>query len=248
MKIAVAWVVALLFLQSPGAPFPESNKFISEFRKTLRSDDELRQDYAFSEKESVTEMDRGGKPKITELKVYEVYPDRGQLYRRLLSVNGVTLSQSELDKEDHDQALKKPESPRDDSKIRDELFKIYDLTIQRRETMEGSPTIMLSFQPRSDYKPQSKLTNFLTHVSGRIWVNEANHQLVRLDAEVVDSVSYGWFLGSLDEGTRLIAERWNVGNDIWMPVRLDIQKNQRVLWKGTKVHEVHEYSDYRKVN
>jgi hypothetical protein len=118
----------------------------------------------------------------------------------------------------------------------------------RREPIEGSPAIVLSFQPRPEYKPQSKLTNFLMHVSGRVWVNEANHQLVRLDAEVVDSVSYGWFLGSLDEGTRLIAERWNVGNDIWMPVRLDIQRSQHVLWKGSKVHEVHEYSEYRKVN
>jgi hypothetical protein len=247
MRFAVAWLAALFLLQGPGAPLPDSNKFISEFKKTLRSDEELRQDYAFSERESVTEMDRNGKPKITDVNVYDVYPDRGQLYRRLLSKNGVSLTQSDLDKEDHDQAMKKPESPRDDSKIRDELFKIYDVAVQRREPIEGSPAIVLSFQPRPDYKPQSKLTSFLTHVSGRIWVNESNHQLVRVDAEVVDSISYGWFLGSLEEGTRLIAERWNVGNDIWMPVRLDIQKSQRVLWKGNKVHEVHEYSEYRKV-
>ena len=238
MRFAITWLAALFLLQSPGAPLPDSQEFVSKFRKTLRSDGELQQDYAYTEKETRTVIN-GEKPKITQVNVYEIYPDRGQLYRRLLSKNGVPLDKVETTN---------PVSPRDDSAIRDELFKIYDIAVQRRETIEGSPAIVLSFQPRRDYKPQSKLTSFLTHVSGRVWVNEVNHQLVRVDAEVVDAVTYGWFLGSLEEGTRLIEERWNVGNDIWMPVRLDIQKSQRVLWKGSKVHEVHEYSDYRKVN
>ena len=247
MKFVATWIM-FLFLQGAAAPLPDSHTFISEFRKTLRSDQELLRDYAFSEKQSQTEMDRNGKPKITEVKVYEVYPDRGMLYRRLLSVNGEPLRQRDLDKEDHAQQMKPPQAPRDDSKIRDELFRIYDVTLMHREMLEGSPAIVLSFVPRAGYKPQSKLTSFLTHVSGRAWVNEVNHQLVRLDAEVVDPVSYGWFLGRLEDGTRLTAQRWNIGNDIWMPVRLDIQKSQRVLWKGSKVHEVHEYSEHRKVN
>ena len=101
MKFAVAWIVALL-LQGPGAPLPISQTFIAEFRKTLRNDDELRQDFAFSEEGLRNEMDRSGKPKIREVNVYEGYPDRGQLHRRLLSKNGVPLTQNDLDKEDHD--------------------------------------------------------------------------------------------------------------------------------------------------
>jgi hypothetical protein len=242
MRFALAWIAVLFLLQS----LPDSNTFISEFRKTLRSDDELLQNYSYTEKETRTENDRSDNPKSTEVNIYQVFPDRGQLYRRLISKNGIPLTQTELDKEDRDQEIKKPAGPRDDSKIRDELFEIYEIQVERRESLEGSPAVVLSFRPRPGYKPQSKLTSFLTHVSGRVWVNEADHQLVRVEAEVFDPVSYGWFLGSLQEGTRLIAERRKVHDGHWLPAKLDIQKSQRVLLKGLHLHEVHEYSEHRK--
>ena len=65
---------------------------------------------------------------------------------------------------------------------------------------------------------------------------------------VVDAVSYGWILGRLEEGTRLVAERRKFKNNAWLPAKLDIQKSQRVLLKGSHVREVHEYSKYRKSN
>ena len=244
MRLALAWTwtAVLVLLQS----LPNSDTFISEFRKTLRSDDELLQSYSYTEKETRTEIDGDGKPKSTEVNIYQISPDRGRSYRRLISRNGVPLTQSELDKQDRDEQMKPPASPREDTKIRDELFEIYDVQVEGRETVEGSPAVVLSFRPRTDYKPQSKLASFLTHVSGRAWVNEADHQLVRVEAEVFDSVSYGWFLGSLQEGTRLIAERRKIDSGIWLPARLDIQKSQRVLLRGIRVQEVHEYSEYRK--
>jgi hypothetical protein len=242
MRFALAWIAVLFLLQS----LPDSNIFLSEFRKTLRSDDELLQYYSYTEKETRTETDRDGKPKSTEVNIYQISPDRGQSYRRLISRNGVPLTQSELDKQDRNEQMKPPASPRDDRKIRDELFDIYDVQVESRESFEGSPAVVLSFRPRPDYKPQSKLASFLMHVSGRAWVNEADHQLARVEAEVFDPVSYGWFLGSLQEGTRLIAERRKVHNGIRLPAKLDIQKSQRVLLKGVRVQEVHEYSEYRK--
>jgi hypothetical protein len=232
MKLAAAGIAAFLFLQAPDA------SFISEFRKTLRSDNELLQDYSYTETETRTEIDRNGKPKSTEINIYKIAPDGEQLYRRMVSKNGVPMTR--------DQEMKTPVSPRDDSKIRDELFEIYDIQVERRDSSEGSPVVVLSFRPRPEYKPKSKLASFLTHVSGRAWVNESDHQLIRVEAEVFDSVSYGWFLGSLQEGTRLIAERRKIENGTWLPAMLDIRKSQRVLLKGTHVHEVHEYSEYQK--
>jgi hypothetical protein len=153
-------------------PSSESSRFrtfISEFRKTLRSDDELLQSYSYTEKETRTEIDRDGKPKSTEVNIYQISPDRGRSYRRLISRNGVPLTQNELDKQDRDEQMKPPASPRDDTKIRDELFEIYNVQVEGRETVEGSPAVVLSFRPQADYKPQSKLASFLMHVSGRAW-------------------------------------------------------------------------------
>jgi hypothetical protein len=233
MRFAAAWILAVLFSQAPEA------SFISEFRKTLRSDNELLQNYSYTETETRTETDHNGKPKSTEVLIYEVSPEGGQLYRHLVSKNGVPPTT------DHE--MKTPVTPRDDSNIRDELFEIFDIHVEGRETLEGMPAVILSFKPRPGYKPQSKLASFLMHVSGRAWVNEEDHQLIRVDAEVFDSVSYGWFLGSLNEGTHLIAERLKFDNGAWLPAKLDIQKSQRVLLKGVHVHEVHVYSGYRKV-
>ena len=234
MRLVLAWIASLFLFQS----LPDSDTFISEFRKTLRSDDELLQNYAYSEKVTRTENDRSGKTKSSEVTVYQVFPDHGQLYRRLVSRNGVSPSP--------DEEMMKPVAPRDDSKIRDELFEIYEVQLERREPIEHSSAVVLSFRPRPGFKPQSKLASFLTHVSGHVWVSESDHQLVRVEAEVVDPVSYGWILGRLEEGTRLIAERRKVDNGVWLPAKLDIQKSQRVLFKGVQMHEVHEYSDHRK--
>jgi hypothetical protein len=95
MRFALAWIAVLFLLQS----LPDSNTFISEFRKTLRSDDELLQNYSYTEKETRTENDRSDNPKSTEVNIYQVFPDRGQLYRRLISKNGIPLTQTELDKD-----------------------------------------------------------------------------------------------------------------------------------------------------
>jgi hypothetical protein len=247
MRFALPLFLALL-LQGPGVPLPDSNKFIAEFRKTLRSDDELLRNYTFTEREVRMELDRSGETKTTDLNVYQVFPDRGKLYRRLISRNGIALSQTELEKEDRDQETMNSQASRDDAKIRSELFEIYDIRVQSREQIAGSPTVVLSFRPRPGYKPQSKLASLLTHVSGRVWVNESDHQLVRVDAEVVDPVSYGWFLGSLNQGTRLMAERQKVQSGVWLPARLEILESRRVLLKSTAVHEVHKYSDLRKYN
>src|SRR4051812_8945251 len=99
MRIAVISIATFLFLQAPDA------SFISEFRKTLRSDNELLQNYSYTETETRTETDRNGKPKSTEINIYEIAPEGGQLYRRMVSKNGVPLTR--------DQEMKTLVPPRD---------------------------------------------------------------------------------------------------------------------------------------
>ena len=234
MKIVAGFLLVLL-LQNAAAPLPEPGNFIAEFKKTLRSDEELLRQYTYTETET-----RSG-PRKTEVKVYEVLPaSNGRpANRRLISKNGVAVTPK-------DEKVKNRDIQKDE-RVRDEVFQMYDVAMLGRETMDGYTTIALSFKARPGYKPISKEAEFLRHVAGRVWVEEHEHQLVRIEAEVSDPISFGFgLLGKIQKGSHFTAGRKKINGEIWLPSRFEMEAAARVLFKGVRLHEIHEFSDYLK--
>ena len=107
-------------------------------------------------------MSKLGKVKDGPVKMYEVYPseDPGNLYKRLVSVDGKPLSAAELAKNDavhqkhifarlNESPAQKAKRAREEAKERaeeqreiDEIFAVYDITLVRREAVSGYPTIL----------------------------------------------------------------------------------------------------------
>jgi hypothetical protein len=233
MKAILVCLLAL-FAQN-AASLPEKEKFLAEFRRNLRSDEELLRQYTYTE----TETRRGSQK--SETRVYEVLPPSEDQpgNRRLIAKNGVKVSPQ-------DEKVKRWDAKKDEE-VRDEVFQMYDVSLLGRETIDGYPTIVLSFKARPGYKPKSKEADFMKHVAGRAWVEENEHQLVRLDAEVIDPISYGFgLLGKVQKGSHFTASRRKINGEIWLPSRFEIEASARVLFKGVRVDEVHEFSDYLK--
>jgi hypothetical protein len=88
----------------------------------------------------------------------------------------------------------------------------------------------------------------MRHFSVRAWISEADHELVKLEAEAVDNVSFGFgVLARLHKGAHLSFLRRKVNDEAWLPAVATYQGSARVglLWtlrrSGTS-----EYSGYRK--
>jgi hypothetical protein len=261
---------ALLFVlavQEGAKPLPDLQTFLSDFRKSLHTDDLLLSNYTYTEKRTTVELDSNRKPKKTEVDVFQVIPgtcDRPE-YRRQTVKDGVPVPQSELEKQDREhqkevsdarsdnrsRRLRRRNNCRDlsaeDRDIISDLFGVYDIRIVGREAISGESAVILTFKPRPNYKPKTRQGEIMKHVEGRAWVSEADHQLARLDAEVVDNISFGLLLAKLQKGSRIFAERRKFNNEVWLPARVEVSVAARLLLvKGVNMKETIEYSDHKK--
>lgn len=272
--LAAAWAGifaadALAEERASSAPLPEIRPFLKEVRRHLRSDEALLAQYTFMER--LTEHRLDGKGQITKTKseVYEVYPsfEPGQTYRKLVVRDGVPVSASEREEQDRKQAAeveklarklgsegsssrqkREADWRRREETVAAEVFDIYDISIVDRELLEGRSTILLRFEPRPGIAPSSKTGKFLKKFRGRAWIDEADHQVARIECELIDTLSFGFgVVARLKPGARVYFERHKINDEIWLPAIARWRGSARFfLVKGISIDAESAYSDYRK--
>jgi hypothetical protein len=73
------------------------------------------------------------------------------------------------------------------------------------------------------------------------------YQWVRIEAQTIDTISYGFCLARLNAGAKLVFEQTRVNDEIWLPKRQFTSGSGRlaVLKKLTEEEEI-TWSNYRK--
>ncbi len=271
-------VLGFLFLASAAVagdssrPLPELRPFLAEVRKTLRSDETLLGQYTFLENRTEHRLDSKGNVEKTISEVYEVYPswEPKHTYRKLVARDGTLLSAKEIEEQDrkHEAKLEKEarklaaegtsaeerrvakeaEALRKEEEAVEELFCVYEIAVVDRETLDGRDSILLTFHPRMNVKPTTAGGKILKKFSGRAWIDENDHQLVRIEAELIDNLSFGFgVLARLHKGARAEFQRRKVNDEIWLPAEAHFTGSARVLlFKGLRIDTWSEYSDYKK--
>ena len=79
-------------------------------------------------------------------------------------------------------------------------------------------------------------------------MSESDHELVRLDAEAIDTLSIGFgVLARLHEGSQLSFLRRKVNNEVWLPAAVNFRGGARVaLVRTLRRSGTSEFSGYRK--
>jgi hypothetical protein len=274
LRESMAWILLGLWLpvlplHAQEEPLPDTASFISEFRKTLHSDDKLLSQYTYTEKETSDTLDSNGKVKKSEVNVYQVFnaEEDWKSYRRQIVKDGVPVAEKELEKKDREEKERvdkesrkrekksdeerqkdKAKADREEQEILDDVFAEYDLQLVRRDNLNGISTILVTFKPKSDFKPKTREGKILQHIGGRAWIAEDDHELARLEAEILDPISIGaGILAKVNKGSTVVFERRKVNGEIWLPMKEAATVNARVLLlKGFNLREASEYSDYKK--
>jgi len=254
----------------PDRPLPDPHAFLAQAMKHLRSNDLLRSQYTFQEKEARYSYDSTGRVTKTQLRVYEVHPspEPDLTYRRLVSDNGVR--PADLAKRDADQRRKESEwsarrqreglnarearlrkeaeEDRKEQAVVDELTAIYDFRMTGREIVDGRAAILFSLEPRPGYSPRTPQGRILKSFRGRAWVDEQEYELVRLRTEVLETVSVRFsFIVRLLKGSRGHIERRKVDGITWLPTYSHFTGSGRVLWvMRIDLDQESKYSNYRK--
>ena len=239
MSVACLLVVAVAAQERP---LPEREAFLRETRKHLQTDTSLQSSYVYVETRREQKLDKRGRVVEESVKVFESYPGLPgeNRWERLIAENGRPRPAAELEKVDRDRqrqaealARRLTEQPakerarqernlaeqqREFEAIVDDIFIVFDIDMRGREAIEGHDTIALSLTPRPKAKPRTHEGRQMQKFSLRAWISESDHELVRLDAEAIDTLSMGFaVLARLDKGSQLSFLRRRVNNEVWLP-------------------------------
>jgi hypothetical protein len=267
--LALCLFSAVLFVQEQPKPLPELKPFLAELRKTLHTDSLLLSQYTYTDKLTQIELDSKGKAKKTEVSAFQIFPGSPEHvgYRRQIVRGGKPLSPEELRREEQSLQKRIDEAQRKRSQITpaerernrtarlrreqliiDDALGVFEIEEIGRENIEGRPAILLRFHPKKTYKPKTFEGKSMQHVAGKAWIDEQDHQVARVEIEVIDSIAIGLgILAKLEKGASIVSERRKINDEIWLPVKTDVTLNARVLLlKGFNMRQINEYSDHKK--
>lgn len=268
----VVLTLLLPVLAAPAArerPLPDFDAFAAQVKKKLATDEERQGGYTFIERRTEQKLDGSGRPTSESVKVYEVYPglpgeDR---YRRLVEEDGKRVPPQKLAEKDRERRReveayakkvadtadrRKEEQQLDKARSRysaavEDLFRIYDIQMVRREALEGHDTILATLTPKRSVKPQTKDGDIMRHFKARAWVSESDYELVRVEIEAIDDLSIGMgLLARIHKGTTATYQRRKVNNEIWLPSQVTWTAAARVLLvRRLRIRGISNFSDYR---
>jgi hypothetical protein len=188
----------------------------------------------------------------------------GSRYERLLAVDGEPIpteqQAEEVRKLEKAIAERSAESPdqraeriaeyergrKRDDVLMEQLAVAFQFKLIGEQILNGHRVYVLKATPRPDYQPPNMQAEVLTGMQGKLWIDEATFQWVRVQAQVIHPVSIEGFLARVEPGTRFLLEKAPVTEGIWLPSRFTMQSTARVLFFFSRHTQADEtYSDYR---
>jgi hypothetical protein len=268
-----ALALASLFLAVPSAqerPLPDFNTFAAEVKKHLATDEERQSGYVFNERRVEQKVNGAGRVTGESVKVYEVYPGLPgeNRYLRLVEEDGRATPPNRLAKQDAERRKKAEEyarkqavpserqrEAREQDKARreysdavEDIFRVYDIQMLRREPIEGIDTILATLTPKPGARPQTDDGKVMRHFKARAWISESDYELVRVEIEAIDNLSFGLgLLARVHKGTVATYQRRKVNGETWLPAEVTWTASGRLfLLRRLRLRGVSEFSNYRR--
>ncbi|HTR24082.1 MAG TPA: hypothetical protein VMI10_08855 [Terriglobales bacterium] len=232
--------------------------------KDLENDKRLR-DYTYTERQEEHKLDPHGNVAKTEIRTSEILQLYGEDVEKLISKDDKPLSSEEAKKEDEkiqkiidkrkdesDEArrkrVEKEEKQReDDRKFVLEIADAFDFHLMGTEAVDGHDCWVLEGEPHPGYQPKRRESKMLSKFHGRVWIDKAEGQWVKLDITALDNINFGLFLARIHKGARIEVDLTEVNQEVWLPKHVQLRLDARVaLLKNYREDIVQTFSDYKK--
>ena len=258
----------------PTASVTESASTLSadQIRELIRQvaekdmeNDKKQRDYTYIEREEEHRLDGKGQVKSTDVRTSEVMMLYGDQIERLIAKNDKPLSAKDAAKEDERiqkltdkrkneteeqraKRLKQEEKDREEArKFVAEIADAYNFRLAAMEQLEGREMYVIDAEPRPGFKPHGEGAKFLPKFRFRVWIDKAEGQWVKLDAQAIDTVSVGLFLARVHKGSRIVIEQTRVNDEVWLPRHMAVNVDVRLaLVKNFNIAQDVTYRDYKK--
>lgn len=219
--------------------------------------------YSYLEHDTKTKVDSDGNAKISHAKAFQVTMIEGSPYYRLLELEHEPLNaaqaQQERDKltreiqrrrsETADQRrarIAKYQSDRaEEHLLMQQMVDAFTFKLNREEQVEGVDCYLLDANPNPDYVPPVEKARVLLGMKGHLWIDKAEYHWVKVEAEVINPVQFGFFIAQVKPGTRFELEQAPVVGGVWLPKRFAETVNASLFGiYGMRSRQEEAYSDY----
>jgi hypothetical protein len=227
--------------------------------------DKRQKDYTYIQREEEHKLDSKGQVKSTESRTSEVMVIYGDQVERQIAKNDKPLSSKEAAKEDakiqkiidkrrdesdgdRKKRLEKEAKDREEGRefVRD-VSEAYNFRLVGIEPLDGRDAYVIDAEPRPGFVPHHKDAKVLPKFRFRIWIDKAESQWVKLEAQCIDTVSWGLFLARIHKGSRILIETTRVNDEVWLPKHVDVKIDARLaLLKGFNEDIDVTFRDYKK--
>lgn len=128
----------------------------------------------------------------------------------------------------------------------EEMVNAFRFDMAGEARVDGRDCWVLEAQPRPDYDPPDHEGRVLDAMKGKLWIDKASYQWVRVQAEVVRPVSFYGFLAKVGPGTEFYLEQEPVASGIWLPKVFNVRVQATALgFFSENSTENDSYRDYQ---
>ncbi|MGB9236881.1 MAG: hypothetical protein WCC04_20925 [Terriglobales bacterium] len=232
--------------------------------KDLENDKQLR-NYTYVERQEEHRLDGRGNIEKTEIRTSEILQIYGEEVEKLIAKDDKPLPDEEAKKEDDkiqkiidkrknesegDRAkrLEKEEKQReDDRKFVLEIADAFNFRLVGTELVGGRDTWVLEGTPRPGYEPKRKEAKLLSKFEGRVWLDKAEAQWVKLDITAMDTIAFGVFLARIHKGAHIVVDLTKINDEVWLPEHVQVRADAKVVLLKTYREDIEQtFRDYKK--
>jgi hypothetical protein len=211
-------------------------------------------------------LDAQGRVKSSEVRSYDVTLQQGTPYRLLVQMDDHPLPAAEEKKEQERLAKsiadRRQETPQERARRLSayerrpdwqrqawrELPDAFEFRLAGESGPDGHRLFIIEATPRPGYQPASGTVKLFRALKGRFWVDQQDRQIVKVEVEVIDTISVGLFLVRVAKGSHATLELTSVWDGVWLPDRLQVFASARLgLLKALRIEQTVHYSRYSSV-
>lgn len=248
--LAAALLAALALQDAP--PLPAGDAYVQSLVERHRHREDALDDYTYDVLESEEKLDGAGRVTGRHTRGFEVFYVKGRPVRRLVAEDDRPLPPDRRAREDR-KAREKAEAISRGTVVTEQvgmrlsaILARYSFRTVGREDVEGRSAFVLDFEPRPGKRDLDR-DHVLRKLAGRIWVDEAEGEVVRARVQNTGGIKVAFGVGASVSSLEVSLEFGKVDDAVWLPRSVEAVASGRMfLFKRFRTRTRSTYSRYRR--
>lgn len=243
-----ALLLAAALAQAP-AELPEGNAYVRALIGAQKKHEDALNRYTYDELEVREELDGKGAVKKRRSRLYEVFHVKGRPVRKLTSENDLALSphrRAEVEREVAKKvaAILAGETVAERPGVRlSMILERYDFRAVAREDVDGRSALSFDFTPRPGARAGGD--SRLGQLTGRIWVDEGEREVVRAHIRNLEPVRFALGIGGKLSHLDLELRFRKLEDGVWLPREIRGDFQGRKILSSFHIRNTQSFDRYR---